>query len=332
MISRASKFSSRNGFTIVELLIVVVVIAILAAITIVAYNGIKQRADASALSSTLKQSVTWVGTQKASNGGIPPANLDGLTKSSEYTYGYKVIGSAYCVSVSNNSSKATYYAGSITAGAQYPGVCPYAHWSLAGLDNTGFSSVDASPVGNPSTTTNQKGQANSAYSLTTGKYLNLSDSQWADFFSSSNGFTVGAWVNLSQYGAETTSIVGQQYGTSMVFAVRNNGRLQLRMDDTGLGLQSTDAVPLNSWHYVAVTYTPSDNHNARYYLDGVPSGVVSTFDGSGITDQPNLYIGWQSRTSSGADSPFVGSVSEVSIYDRPLSDDEVMGVYVSSKP
>ncbi len=35
---------SKSGFTIVELLIVIVVIAILAAITIVAYNGIQQRA------------------------------------------------------------------------------------------------------------------------------------------------------------------------------------------------------------------------------------------------------------------------------------------------
>jgi prepilin-type N-terminal cleavage/methylation domain-containing protein len=34
----------RQGFTIVELLIVVIVIAILAAITIVAYNGITNRA------------------------------------------------------------------------------------------------------------------------------------------------------------------------------------------------------------------------------------------------------------------------------------------------
>jgi type II secretion system protein G len=35
---------TRSGFTIVELLVVIVVIAILAAITIVAYNGIQQRA------------------------------------------------------------------------------------------------------------------------------------------------------------------------------------------------------------------------------------------------------------------------------------------------
>lgn len=38
----------QSGFTIVELLIVVVVIAILAAITIVAYNGIQTRANVSA--------------------------------------------------------------------------------------------------------------------------------------------------------------------------------------------------------------------------------------------------------------------------------------------
>ncbi len=38
----------QSGFTIVELLIVIVIIAILAAITIVAYNGIQQRANTAA--------------------------------------------------------------------------------------------------------------------------------------------------------------------------------------------------------------------------------------------------------------------------------------------
>ena len=43
----------KSGFTIVELLIVVVVIAILATITIVAYNGIQNQAKDSALRTSL---------------------------------------------------------------------------------------------------------------------------------------------------------------------------------------------------------------------------------------------------------------------------------------
>lgn len=54
---------SQTGFTIVELLIVVVVIAILAAITIVSYNGIQQRALNSASLSTVDvvrdKALTW---------------------------------------------------------------------------------------------------------------------------------------------------------------------------------------------------------------------------------------------------------------------------------
>ena len=45
----------QRGFTIVELLIVIVVIAILAAITVVAYNGIQQRSRVTALWSGIVQ-------------------------------------------------------------------------------------------------------------------------------------------------------------------------------------------------------------------------------------------------------------------------------------
>jgi prepilin-type N-terminal cleavage/methylation domain-containing protein len=44
-----------RGFTIVELLIVIVVIAILAAITIVAYTGIQKRATATSSKESARQ-------------------------------------------------------------------------------------------------------------------------------------------------------------------------------------------------------------------------------------------------------------------------------------
>ena len=55
------KLSSANknyGFTIVELLIVIVVIAILASISIVSYNGVQNRAKATAASSAAKNVAT----------------------------------------------------------------------------------------------------------------------------------------------------------------------------------------------------------------------------------------------------------------------------------
>lgn len=44
----------RRGFTIVELLIVVVIIAILAAVTVVAYNGVRARAQAAQIADEFK--------------------------------------------------------------------------------------------------------------------------------------------------------------------------------------------------------------------------------------------------------------------------------------
>lgn len=59
------------GFTIVELLIVIVVIAILAAITVVAYNGVQVRAKNSQTQQALSTWVKALKLYKADNGTYP---------------------------------------------------------------------------------------------------------------------------------------------------------------------------------------------------------------------------------------------------------------------
>lgn len=61
----------RRGFTIVELLIVIVVIGVLAAITIVAYNGIQQRASNTQRISAAKDWLKSVSEYVATNQAYP---------------------------------------------------------------------------------------------------------------------------------------------------------------------------------------------------------------------------------------------------------------------
>lgn len=63
--------NTQIGFTIVELLIVVVVIAILAAITVISYNGISQQAKTSASLSTAEQVRTKATVWSTLTGSYP---------------------------------------------------------------------------------------------------------------------------------------------------------------------------------------------------------------------------------------------------------------------
>ena len=110
------------GFTIVELLIVIVVIGILAAISIVAYNGIQNRAVDTTTKSDLTSAAKQLEISKVTSDSYPASDSEanegkGLAKSesTEYIYtsdgeNYELTGygsrdnsKSYCISSANKS-------------------------------------------------------------------------------------------------------------------------------------------------------------------------------------------------------------------------------------
>jgi len=104
---------NRNGFTIVELLVVIVVIGILAAITIVSYTGISQKAIAVSLQSDLNNAATKIKLFKATNDIFPgsitdcpspaPTNLC-IASSSSNSFTYTANNESFSLYDTNNTT------------------------------------------------------------------------------------------------------------------------------------------------------------------------------------------------------------------------------------
>lgn len=84
--------TKQNGFTIVELLIVIVIIAILAAITIVAYNGIQQRARYSTMQQDISSINKAILLYYADNGSYPYTGTGGYLNTADSTQTLNIPG------------------------------------------------------------------------------------------------------------------------------------------------------------------------------------------------------------------------------------------------
>jgi len=128
--------TNRQGFTIVELLVVIVIIAILASVVIVAYNGITGRAVESAMKADLKGAATTLELDNTRDGSFPSdaasANGgEGLKASNGNTLSYEPKTYGYCVTVSNPKSSTTLRIKS-TTGQIEEGTCVVTVTTLAG--------------------------------------------------------------------------------------------------------------------------------------------------------------------------------------------------------
>lgn len=116
----------KNGFTIVELLVVIVVIAILAAISIVSYTGIQNRATETQVIASVKQASGKILQYQAIHGLYPAALEDaGVQDDTNASYDFRssnVPGSlSWCLTATNKNI--SFYTSNIS-NAPVKGSCP----------------------------------------------------------------------------------------------------------------------------------------------------------------------------------------------------------------
>lgn len=312
-----------KGFTIVELLIVVVVIGILATITIVAYNGIQGRAQAAAVSSSLIQAASKLALYYVDNNNYPATVAAvGIQNSTSATFQYTFDNSAtpsYCLIATNGS--ALY---SVTNGNVSPQSGSCNSGNLVGWWRFNGDASDASGNGYNGTlnggtfSTGQNSLANGSYSLNgTGDYVNAAPISLAKF-------TVSAWVKPNGVQTGSASIVADGYPGKVNYAIYfDGGTTNVRAGIYLSGWSVTSAFTLidSVWSHVAFTYNGSVE---ALYVNGIlvhTTAYTVTPSSGGLS----LNIGkrWDQANY------FKGLIDDVRIYSNASTSSDIQAMYTA---
>lgn len=284
---------TRSGFTIVELLIVVVVIAILAAITIVAYNGIQNRAKESALQSAVAQAGKKVAAYGVQNSDTFPADKAAfmtqanLSDTSDTTYSYMAGDTArgYCVSATSSNAALPQYAFSSTSGGAVKGLCVKNFAMNPSMEAAGTTGWGPRLSASLSRVTTESHSGSASMSVTTpGAIVDEGLNMAVNGGSVSSGLTGvhtgSAWVKAPAGVALRIMIEEYTSGGSYVAGTMNTF--------TGTG----------AWQRVSVTRTLVDA-TSRYVVNvRTNAAVAATYyvDDVMITAGPTLYVYGDGRT------------------------------------
>lgn len=123
---RSKQIKTSGGFTIVELIVVIVVIGILAAISIIGYGAWRQRVAVDTLQSDLNGVRSAMNNSRNFNDTFPTSIPKTITPSDGVTFTY-VYGDAtsYCIEATSiSASSVTYYVSSSDSTTPKQGTCP----------------------------------------------------------------------------------------------------------------------------------------------------------------------------------------------------------------
>lgn len=269
------------GFTIVELLIVIVVIAVLAAITIVAYNGIQSRAKASEASTALAQAKKKLELYKVDNGSYPTSgNLASAgVNDGDVTFQYTSNGTTFCITgtvdtVSYKASESTSPSAGGCAGHGVGGVAAITNVSInpsAESSLTNYAGPNGATLS--SSTTQAKYGATSILSTlptASGGYVGVHTSSGYAIptnFKASTTYTYSAWVYVP---SSTVDVRLSSQGTGIGTNTCNStGTSATSAKDTWVRLSCQFTTLASGTIALYILNITASTTGMQFYTDGV---------------------------------------------------------------
>ena len=311
--------AARQGFTIVELLIVVVVIAILAAITIVAYNGIQNRARDSSLSTAASQSGRKMLAYAPLNSDQFPIessfrsdiSLPADTPRATYNYYVNDARNGFCLSVADTTASPVVAYAVTQSGQTVPGRCVK---NLA-ID-PGAATLNASGAGAAWNTSRWAGTSPASVGYVTGVAASgLPTPTLTSYIRKTWSVAPAAIANSGDTGFDNgppsglTVVSGQSITISCYVRPSVNRNFEIgvyQYASPGVAFSTARRAsplsygPASQWTRISYVYTtPAGVTSVRLVCDSnanTSNGAVnwastSTLDGTGlmVTDGPVLY-------------------------------------------
>lgn len=317
---------SKSGFTVVELLIVIVVVAILATITIISYRGVTQQAREASLLSAVKAGADELKLAAVDTKGVYPANLAeaDLTKQKGVTYFYQRAASTkgYCLTVSIDD---VHYFQTNESEKPARGTCEglIAWWPLNGSAYDYSGNGINGTVNGATPTTGQNGKQDGALSLgITAQNVTIGNAP--ELSTVPQAFTYSIWVSRTGVSTSQWPVIMGANSSHTAFALRTNTYGQVVYFEygtspfagatyTSIGANLSLSAA-NEWHLATITYNGT---TLRAYYDGVFKGEKNAAVYPTMVD---LYLG----TPTGG---WVGNIDDARIYTRALSAAEVKELY-----
>lgn len=311
----------RRGFTIVELLIVIVVIAILASISIVAYNGVQQRARTTALQSDARMASTQLELMKIDTGAYPSTlTASDLKLSAGNTFQYRTSGQEYCVAIENSQAGAYFISSN---GNTSVGPCPVAHYKLDG--DAADSSIYANNGTNTgaTATTDRFGVSGGALAFN-GTTSRINTPYVSALNVGQPNMTLSAWVRPNSF-TDTAAIINRNAPYLLWIGTNQQNYTGLHTNASGWVFYGAGTIAASRWQHMALTFNGSQR---RLYVDGVQVGVDTSYSGNVNTGANGISIGYDHCCNR---YYFNGSIDDIRIYNEELTSIEIKQLFETTK-